>query len=155
MNRRVLAALAAVAAVAAVAALRSPAAAEGDPGWDLRVAERVEVAAGQSASLSVAIAVDRGLSVSRDAAVILDLAPDDGASVKKRRLGRGDAVDPDADAPRFSVAVRADAAGEHAVKIRLRLWLCGGKVCRPLDVRRQTTIAVAPAAVPPADAGVP
>jgi len=94
-------------------ALGAPAAAQGDPGWDVRVAERVEVAAGATAPLSIAIAVDRGLTVSKDAAVILDLAPDPGASVKKRRLGRGDAVDPDADAPRFVVPVRGDAPGNR------------------------------------------
>jgi hypothetical protein len=140
--------------LAAVAVLWSPAAAEGDPGWDLRVAERVEVASGQSAPLSVAIAVDRGLSVSRDAAVILDLAPDDGASVKKRRLGRSDAVDPDADAPRFVVPVRGDAPGDHPVRLHLRFWLCGARTCRPIDVRRTAVVSVA-AQTPKPDAGIP
>ena len=124
-------------------ALGAPAAAQGDPGWDVRVAERVAVAAGATAPLSIAIAVDRGLTVSKDAAVILDLAPDPGASVKKRRLGRGDAVDPDADAPRFVVPVRGDAPGDHPVRLRLRFWLCGARTCRPIDVRRTATISVA------------
>jgi len=137
----------------ALVALGVPAEAQRQPGWDVRVPDRVEVAPGGNVALPIAIAVDRGLSVSKDAPVIVDLAPDAGVTIKKRRLGRADAVDPDADAPRFSVAVRADAPGDHAVKIRLRLWLCGGKVCRPLDVRRQATIAVnaaAPAPTPPA-----
>ena len=141
--------------VSAVLLLGARAEAQRPPGLDVRVPERVDAVAGTSVALPIAIAVDRGLTVSKDAPVIVDLAPDSGVTIKKRRLGRGDAVDPDADAPRFTVAVRADAAGEHAVKIRLRLWLCGGKVCRPLDVRRQTTVAVAAAAAPPADAGVP
>jgi hypothetical protein len=141
--------------VSAVLLLGARAEAQRPPGLDVRVPERVDAVAGGNVALPIAIAVDRGLTVSKDAPVIVDLAPDSGVTIKKRRLGRSDAVDPDADAPRFSVAVRADAAGEHAVKIRLRLWLCGGKVCRPLDVRRQTTVAVAAAAAPPADAGVP
>ena len=132
----------------------TPAEAQRDPGWDVRVAERVEVASGQSAPLSVAIAVDRGLSVSRDAAVILDLAPDDGASVKKRRLGRSDAVDPDADAPRFVVPVRGDAPGDHPVRLHLRFWLCGARTCRPIDVRRTAVVSVA-AQTPKPDAGIP
>jgi hypothetical protein len=131
----------------------APAAAQGDPGWDVRVAERVEVAAGATAPLSIAIAVDRGLTVSKDAAVILDLAPDPGASVKKRRLGRGDAVDPDADAPRFVVPVRGEAPGDHPVRLRLRFWLCGARTCRPIDVRRTATISVA-AQTPSPDAGM-
>ncbi|HEX3760269.1 MAG TPA: hypothetical protein VHW23_16245 [Kofleriaceae bacterium] len=133
-------------ALAVLATLGAPAAAQGVPGWDVRVSERVEVAVGATGSLTVSLAVDRGLAVSRDAAVILDLAPEAGASVKKRRLGRGDAVDPDADAPRFVVPVRADAPGDHAVRLHLRFWLCGARACRPIDVRRTATVAVAPGA---------
>jgi len=136
----------------------TPAQAQRDPGWDLRVAERVEVAAGQAAPLAIALAVDRGLAVSRDAAVIVDLAPDAGVTVKKRRLGRGDAVDPEADAPRFAAQVRGEAPGEHAVRLRVRFWLCRTRTCRPIDVRRVATVVVtAPAsgaASPGIDAGI-
>ena len=135
------------------AALGAPAVAQGDPGWDVRVPERIDVAVGQAAPLSIAIAVDRGLTVSKDAAVILDLALDAGASVKKRRLGRGDAMDPDADAPRFVVPVRGDDPGDHAVRLHLRFWLCGARACRPIDVRRTATISVA-AQTPKPDAGI-
>jgi len=123
----------------------TPAEAERDPGWDVRVAERVEVAAGQAAPLTIALAVDRGLTVSKDAAVIIDLVPDAGLTVKKKRLGRGDAVDPEADAPRFAVSVRGDAPGDHVVRLHVRFWLCGTKSCWPIDVRRATTVAVAAA----------
>ena len=125
------------------AALGAPAAAQGDPGWDVRISERADVAVGATAPLSIAIAVDRGLTVSKDAAVIVDLAPDAGVSVKKRRLDRPDAVDPDADAPRFVVPVRGDAPGDHPVRLRLRFWLCGARACRPIDVRRTATVSVA------------
>jgi hypothetical protein len=121
----------------------APAAAQRDPGWDVRVAERVEVAVGASAPLSIAIAVDRGLTVSKDAAVIIDLAPEPGITPRKRRLGRGDAVDPEADAPRFAVPVRGDAAGEHVVRLRIRFWLCRSRACRPIDVQREARVAVA------------
>jgi hypothetical protein len=139
-------------AVLAVA-LGAPAAAQGDPGWDVRVPERIDVALGATAPLSIAIAVDRGLTVSKDAAVILDLAPDAGVWVKKRRLGRADAMDPDADAPRFVVPLRGDVAGDHLVRLRLRFWLCGARACRPIDVRRTATMSVA-AQTPRPDAGM-
>jgi hypothetical protein len=120
----------------------APARAQRDAGWDVRVAERIEVALGQVAPLAIAVAVDRGLTVGRDAAVIVDLAPDEGVTVKKRRLGRGDAVDPEADAPRFAAPVRGDAAGEHAVRLHVRFWLCRSRTCRPIDVRRVATVVV-------------
>lgn len=116
--------------------------------------ERVEVMAGATAPVTIALAVDRGLTVSKDAQVIVDLAPDTGITVKKRRLGRGDAVDPEADAPRFAVGVRGDAPGDHLVRLRVRFWLCGTRSCRPIDVRRVATVAVAVAGASPSiDAG--
>ena len=124
----------------------------GAQGWEVRVPERVDVVPGESGTLAVSIAVDRGLTVSRDAPVILDVTPPQGLTVRKRRLGRGEAVDPEADAPRFAIPVRGDVPGEHAVKLRLRFWLCGAKTCRPIDVRRSATIAVSTPA-PPVDAG--
>jgi hypothetical protein len=136
-------------AAAMVAGLAAPAAAQRNPGWELRVAERVEVAAGATATMAIALAVDRGLTVSRDAAVILDLTPEPGVAVKKRRLGRADAVDPEADAPRFSVPVRGEAAGAHVVHLHLRFWLCATHTCAPVDVRRDATIVVAAPDVAP------
>ena len=127
--------------------------AQRQPGWEVRVPDRIEVAAGASGTVAVSIAVDRGLTVSRDADVILDVVPEPGVTVRKKRLGRRDAVDPEADAPRFAIPVKADADGEHAVKLRVRFWVCGGKVCRPIDVRRTATITVAAPAAPPPDAG--
>lgn len=114
-------------------------------GWELRVPERVELAAGGTSALSVELALDRGEHVSKDAGLVLDLAPDGGVSVKRRRLGRADAVDPDADAPRFVVPVHAEASGDFTLKLHLRFWLCGAKVCRPIDVRRTVAVSIAPA----------
>jgi hypothetical protein len=74
---------------------------------------------------------------------VLDLAPDAGLAVKRRRLGRGDAVDPDADAPRFSIAVHAAAPGDYTLKLHLRFWLCGKQTCRPIDARRSVAVTVA------------
>ncbi len=123
------------------------------PGWEVTVADKVTVAPGESGSISVAIRVDRGLTVSKDASVIVDVVPEPGVTVRKKRLGRTDAVDPEADAPRFAIGVKGDTAGEHAVKVRVRFWVCGGKSCKPIDVRRSANVSVATPA-PPADAGV-
>lgn len=111
-------------------------------GWDVRVPEKLEIMLGESATLPITISVDRGLVVSKDAPVIVDLVPPTGVSTRKPRLGRADAVDPEADAPRFAVPLKTTATGEHTVKIRVRMWLCGGRTCRPLDVRRQATVVV-------------
>jgi hypothetical protein len=113
------------------------------PGWDLRIPERVDLVAGASGSLPIAITLDRGLTISKDAALTLDLAPEGALTIKRRRLGRGDAVDPDADAPRFAVPLRADVAGDYTLKIRLRCWVCGTWVCRPVDAKRTVSVAVA------------
>lgn len=116
--------------------------AQREPGWDVRVAERLEVAVGATAALTVALAVDRGLTISRDADLIIDLDAAPGVAIKKKRLGRRDAVDPEADAPRFTVAAHGDAPGDLPVRLRVRFWLCGTKSCRPIDVRRVVTVMV-------------
>ncbi len=112
-------------------------------GWELRVPERVEMQVGSAGTLPISIAVDRGQSISKDGGLILDLAPD-GVAVKKKRLSRADAVDPDADEPRFAVPLRAEAAGDFTVKLHLRFWLCGQKVCKPIDARRTIAVAATP-----------
>ena len=119
-----------------------------EPGWELRVPERVELTAGAAGALPIAIAVDRGQTISKDGGLILDIAPD-GVTVQKRRLSRADAVDPDADAPRFAVPVHAEGAGDFTIKLHLRFWLCGNKVCKPIDARRTVAVAVAPTPATP------
>jgi hypothetical protein len=127
-------------AIAIVALWAAPAAA--GPGWELHVPERVEVASGNTATLAIDISLDRGQTISSDAGLVLDLAPDGGVSLKRRRLSRTDAVDPDADAPRFSIPLHAETAGDFTLKLHVRFWLCGSKVCRPIDARRTVAISV-------------
>lgn len=115
--------------------------AQATPGWTLEVPERVEIVAG-TGTLPIAITLERGRMVSRDAGLVLDLSPDAGISVKRRRLGWGDAIDPDEDAPRFAVPLRAEAAGDFTVRLHLRFWVCGSRVCRPVEIRRSVTVSV-------------
>jgi len=132
-------------AFALVLAVTAPARAER---WELKIPERLELVAGAGGPLPINVSLDRGLRISKDAAIILDLAPDSAIGLKRRRLGRADAVDPDADAPRFSVALRTDTAGDFSVKVRIRFWLCGSKVCRPVEARRNVAISVTAAPTP-------
>jgi hypothetical protein len=119
------------------------AAAEPAPGYDVRIPDRLELAAGTPGSLGIAIAVDRGLTISRDAALIIDLSADAGVTIKKRRLGRGDAVDPEAESPRFAIPVRADGSAPNlSMTVRVRFWLCTTRACRPVDVQRKLAIAM-------------
>ena len=111
-------------------------------GFDVRIPDKLELVAGESGTLGVAIAIDRGLQISRDAALILDLAPDPGVTIKKHRLGRTDAVDPEAESPRFAISVRADTTGQTNVAVRVRFWLCAARACRPIDVRRTVPVVV-------------
>jgi hypothetical protein len=111
-------------------------------GWEVRVPDKVEMSSAELGMLPIVIAVDRGLVISKDAPVIVDVVAPPGVTIRKPRLGRPDAVDPEADAPRFAVPLKSTTAGEHVVKIRLRMWLCGGRSCRPLDVKKQATVVV-------------
>jgi len=131
-----------LATMAVLAALGAPAHAQRDPGWEVRVPDKLELAPGIAGTLPIAIAVDRGLVISKDGGLVIDIAPDPGVTLRKRRFGRSDAADPDADAPRFAVPIQVDAAGDYAVKLRIRFWLCGSRVCRPVDAKRTIAVSV-------------
>ncbi len=126
-----------------IAAVTAPGAARADTGWEVRLPDKLEIAVGATGTLPIAIAVDRGLTISRDAGVIVDLAPEAGVVIKRWRLARTEAVDPEADAPRFAVPLRAETAGTHAVTVRVRFWLCGGRACRPIDEKRSVVVTAA------------
>lgn len=111
------------------------------PSWELQVPARLEVSAGSVGTLPIAIAVERGQTISRDADLILDLAPEPGVSIKRRRLGRADAVDPNDEMPRYAVPISVARAGDFAIKLHLQFWMCGTKICRPIDARRTVTVS--------------
>jgi hypothetical protein len=129
-------------ALLAVMVLAARADAQRDTGWELRIPERIELAVGASGTLPIAFTLDRGRTISKDAGLTIDLAPDAAVQIKKRRLGRADAVDPEADAPRFAVPIRAEATGDFSVRVRIQFWLCGQRVCRPVEARRTVIVAV-------------
>jgi hypothetical protein len=120
------------------------ASAEPNPGYQVRLAERVDVTVGAASPLSVAVAPNQGLTISRDAPMRIAIAPSPGLDVNKRRLSRSDAADPAADSPRFELNLRAAEPGDHAVAIDLAFWLCGRAVCRPIRVTRSVEVAARP-----------
>jgi len=128
--------------LALIIVLSARVAAAQDPvGYKLDVPEHLDFAVGDS-SLPIAIQIERGQSVSKDAGIGCDVEREAGVVVKRRRLARTDAIDPDEDSPRFAIPVRGNAPGDFTLKLHLRFWLCGTKVCRPIDARRTVTIRV-------------
>ena len=119
----------------------APAAAQDQPGYKLDVPEHLDVDTG-GGTLPLTITVDRGQTLSKDGGLTLDIAPDAGIAVRRRRLARTDAVDPDEESPRFAIPLRTDTAGDFRLKLHLRFWLCGTKVCKPIDARRTVTVSV-------------
>lgn len=126
-------------ALLAITAIGSVAAA--DP-YKLEVPEQLSVPQSTTGTLPISITVDRDRTISKDAGITLDLAPDAGLAIKRRRLSRADAVDPDEASPRFAIPVQTNAAGGFAIKVHVRFWLCGNRSCKPVDARRTVVITV-------------
>ncbi len=139
----------AIAALVAIAAC-APAHAE-DPAFEVRIAAEQTIELGATGAISVAIVPSPGRSISPDGPIRLAADAGEGLALPRRRFFRRDAADPAADVPRFDVRVKARAAGDHAVTLELRFWLCQVKTCRPIALRREVVVHV-PA--PPIDAGV-
>ena len=129
------------AAITLALCMAAPAAAQDLPGYKLDAPEHLDVDTG-GGTLPLTITVERGQTISKDGGLTLDIAPDAGISVRRRRLARTDAVDPDEDSPRFAIPLRTDTAGDFRLKLHLRFWLCGTKVCKPIDARRTVTVSV-------------
>jgi hypothetical protein len=135
-----------------VALVGCTAASADDPGYELRIAAPATIELGGVGAVSVTVAPSAGRTISAEAPLRLELIiTDDGLGLPRRRLLRKDAADPAAEAPRFDVKVRARAAGEHALAIEARFWLCRRRTCRPVVARRMVTLTV-PA--PMIDAGI-
>lgn len=109
-----------------------------------------KVAAGQVASVSVTITPAAGETISRDGPVIVDVRvdKDSGVSLAQRRYWREDAADPQAGAPRFDVRVRGERPGTWPVTVRVRLWVCAGDICTPVDENRRVDVTVTAAPAP-------
>lgn len=143
MRARAVAALALALAGCASAVADEPEVSLRTGGLDLDV--------GEAGALSVTVVPGSGRTVSADGPLRLTVEAGDGLAVTRRRYARKDAADPQADAPRFDVKLKARAAGEHAVTLEARLWLCGPSMCKPVRLTRTVTVTVA---APPVDAGV-
>jgi hypothetical protein len=133
-----------LAAAAIVLAIAAPARAD-DAQYELRAADAT-VEVGAQASISLTIAPAAGKIVSHDGPLQLALSSDDGVALTRKRYARKDAADPAADAPRFDLKVKGAAAGDHAIEIDVRFWLCGPKVCRPIRAHRSLVVHVTAAA---------
>lgn len=115
--------------------------AQSEPGWDLQVPAHVEVTAGSTGTLPIGIVVGPGKTVSRDADITLDVSPEPGVSIRRRRLRRADSIDPNSESPRFAVPFSAARPGDYAIKVHVQFWVCGTKVCRPIDARRSVVVS--------------
>ncbi|MFT3693676.1 MAG: hypothetical protein QM831_11085 [Kofleriaceae bacterium] len=110
--------------------------------YKLDVPEQLSVPASSTGTLPITIGVDRDRTISKDAGITIDLAPDAGLAIKRRRLSRADAVDPDEASPRFAIPVQTNAAGGFAIKVHVRFWVCGNRSCKPVDARRTVVVTV-------------
>jgi hypothetical protein len=108
---------------------------------------------GQGAAVSLTIVPDASYSISRSGPLRLSLAvqPEAGLELPRTRYQRSHAADPQADAPRFDLALRGVKAGRYQLEVDLSFWLCRGQVCRPIRATRTVAVEVrAPARAPAA-----
>jgi len=120
----------------------APARARADDGYELRVDERVEIAAGAVAAVSLTIAGTGGRTLSKDGPLRVEVSSPT-LELKRTRYDRRNAADPAADVPRFDLRFTA-AAGDHALTVDAHFWLCRKRTCRPVHARRTVAVHAAP-----------
>jgi hypothetical protein len=125
----------------------APAAALASPAFELRLPERSAVKIGARAEISLTIAARPGHTISRDGPLAIDVSiePAAGLDLARRRYRRDDAVDAEADAPRFEIAVAGKTAGQYRLRIKARFWVCRKRTCWPVRATGEVPVDVAPA----------
>lgn len=133
-----------------VVGLAAASVARADDGFELRSATEVTVTPGTASTVSLTIAGTGGRTISKDGPVRIEVASST-LELPRTRYARRDAADPAADAPRFDLRFTAGAAGDHELAIEARFWVCGKRVCRPVQATRTVTVhATAPEPAAPA-----
>ncbi|RMH38068.1 MAG: hypothetical protein D6689_20150 [Deltaproteobacteria bacterium] len=127
-----------------------------DGAYTVRVDPPAATAAtGERGAFSLTIAPAAGYEIDADAPlrVRLSARPPGGLDLPRPRLTRADAADPRAAAPRFDLPFVAREAGDYAVDIDVRFWLCRRYTCRAVHARRRARVHTP--ASPARDAGGP
>jgi hypothetical protein len=80
----------------------------------------------------VVVAVEpltKGVHVDPKAPFKVKVAPSAGLSVARAELRRADAVDPQAESPRFEIPFTATAAGPQEVRLQVDFYVCSDSWC--------------------------
>jgi len=91
----------------------------------------------------VVVVVDplqKGIHVNREFPLKYRVEPSAGLQVERSEWKRGDAVDPDAENPRFEIPVVAVAKGAQQVAVQMRFAICSDSWCVPQT--RTVTVAI-------------
>jgi len=113
-------------------------------GYEVALPARIEVAAGERASVSLTVAATDGRTISQEGPlrVTLRAVPEGALELPRRRYHRADAADAKAAAPRFDLVLVGARAGTHTLEIELAFWLCHRRTCRPIRVHRTVRVEV-------------
>jgi len=84
--------------------------------------------------------LEKGIHVNREFPLKYKVEPSPGLQVERSEWKRGDAVDPDAENPRFEIPVVAVARGAQQVAVQMRFAICSDSWCVPQT--RTVTVAI-------------
>jgi len=77
------------------------------------------------------VPLEKGIHVNREFPLKYKVEPSTGLKVDKLEWKRGDAVDPNAENPRFEIPVVASAKGAQQVVVQMRFAICSDAWCAP------------------------
>jgi hypothetical protein len=121
----------------------SAAAVEENPGADAYAVDTSQstgtVAVGQKGKLSLAILPKAPWHVDPRAPLSIQLEAPAGLELARARLGRKDALEPQAEVPRFEVPFTASKPGRQEARAHVKFFLCRDTIC----AQQTRTVAVA------------
>jgi hypothetical protein len=117
--------------------------ADDPPEFEVRAGDAVEAVAGTRSSATFTVVPAPGRTIHKGAGLIVRLSSSSGGlKIPRKRLGRNDAADPQADAPRFEVPFTAESAGSYTIAADVRFWICGPRTCRPARGAAEMSVTV-------------
>jgi len=84
--------------------------------------------------------LEKGIHVNREFPIKYRVEPSAGLKVEKIEWKRADAVDPNAENPRFEIPVVASAKGAQQVAVQMRFAICSDSWCAPQT--KTVTVAI-------------
>ena len=101
-----------------------------------------EVRVGEDGVIKLVLVPKNGTKIQPQAPLEVKLSEPEGVVLEKRKLGRGDLADKDAEQPSLSTSLRGQKAGSYSIDADVSFFLCTDEWCQRMTDRVSIPVKV-------------